>query len=75
MSEPGDVVGTDFIVIVWEEEASHLEIDTFRVCTRADSVTGYVSVSPRKRKVYTRVHLLTNFLKFPSSEHFIYFNV
>jgi len=47
--------GTDFRVTVWEDEAGHLDIDTFRICCSADSVTGYIPVLSIKRKVYTRV--------------------
>jgi hypothetical protein len=43
-------------------KAGHLETDTFRICSRAESITGYIFVLPIKRKIYTRVRLLTSWV-------------
>lgn len=66
-------MGTDFIVLVWEDEAGHLEIDTFRICTRADSVTGYICLANKEESLHKCT--FTNFLRWPSSECFIYLNM
>jgi len=46
-------MGTDFRVI-GKMRPGHLEIETFRICSNADSVL------PIKKKVYTRVRLPTS---------------